>query len=292
MSLEGHYKLSLCENPIDHKETPLRYVGHHRGWYHKPLPGFTTDLTEEIPFTPSDIGLNLLKTCRQIYHEAVLRPFSQISFASLSRLHYNYSGVQQFASALIPAQAKAIANLRIILPNEISRLMGLEHLGMLVGPVPAKTTIAKPKSLTNLEIVLASSLYDTEDAVASKFISGLEKAFILAPGVQTLVHARLRSLRVTMHTTFRDLDSPTTPTFAERGQVEMIEAWLRETEMRLHFGSVLAEGAPLPNFGVVQNDDVVRLPPWATPEGREKIRLQEERQVEGLGRFLDANQLG
>jgi hypothetical protein len=50
---------------------------------------------------------------------------------------------------------------------------------------------------------------------------------------------------------------------------------LRETEMRLHFGSVLADGAPLPDFGIVQDDEKVRLPHWATPEALENFRLEE-----------------
>ena len=55
-----------------------------------------------------------------------------------------------------------------------------------------------------------------------------------------------------------------------------MEAWLRETEMRLQFGTVLSDDTPLPDFGVVQDDDRVPLPHWATPEGREKTRVRIE----------------
>lgn len=50
--------------------------------------------------------------------------------------------------------------------------------------------------------------------------------------------------------------------------------------MRLHFGSVLSEDAPLPDFGIVQNDENVRIPHWATPEALEQFRLEEEGKAE------------
>lgn len=62
----------------------------------------------------------------------------------------------------------------------------------------------------------------------------------------------------------------------------MLEVWLRETEMRLHFGSVLSDKAPLPEFDIVQDEENVRLPPWATPEGLEKIRLEEVKEAEEM----------
>lgn len=173
--------------------------------------------------------------------------------------------------SLIPTQAKAIANLRITLDNALSRRTDPEYPNMLMGPVPTKTTIAKLKGLTNMEIVLAPFIEEEPEVKASMFISGLEEAFIMTPGMQALVHKRLRSLRVTMDATFVDFEDDLTPTFAERGEKEMLEIWLRETEMRLHFGSVLPNDAALPEFGIIQNDENVCLPPWATPEGIEKM---------------------
>jgi hypothetical protein len=153
---------------------------------------------------------------------------------------------------------------------------------MLMGPVPAKTTIAKLKGLTNMEIVLAPFIEEEPEVKASMFISELEEAFIMTLGMQALVHSRLRSLRVTMDATFVDFEDELTPTFAERGEKEVLEIWLRETEMRLHFGSVLSDDAPLPEFDIVQNDENVCLPPWATLEGLEKTRLEEEKEAEEM----------
>jgi len=160
--------------------------------------------------------------------------------------------------------------------------MDREYPNLLIGPVPAKSTIARLKRVKNLEIVLAPGVNDAPDADASLFISGLEKAFIRTPGMQSLVHARLRSLRVTMDATFEDLGARPTPTFVERDEREMVEAWLRESEMRLHFGSLLSDSTPAPDFGIVQDDEKIRLPPWATPEGLEKTRLEEEKEAEEI----------
>lgn len=143
---------------------------------------------------------------------------------------------------------------------------------MLIGPIPSKTTLAKLKGLTDLEIVLAPIIEDEREADSSLFISGLEKAFVLTPGMQSLVKLRLRSLRVTMEAEF----DASVPTFGQRGGKDALEAWLRETEMRLHFGSVLSDDTPLPDFGVVQDDERIPLPHWTTPEGIEKTRVRIE----------------
>lgn len=45
-----------------------------------------------------------------------------------------------------------------------------------------------------------------------------EEAFAQTPGMQALVHNRLRTLRVTMDATFEDFGEDMTPTFAERGE--------------------------------------------------------------------------
>ena len=70
------------------------------------------------------------------------------------------------------------------------------------------------------------------------------------------------------------------PTFREKGEQDAMEKWLRETEMRLHFGLVLSEDGSLPEFGIVQNDEKVPLLHWATPEGIEKIRIQAEKDMQ------------
>lgn len=221
------------------------------------------------------IGLGLLGTCRQLYHEAVLKPFSQISFATLARCPEFYSGVQRFVDALIPAQARAIARLRMTLHNGPAHPQDPKQ-NMLIGPIPSKTTLAKLKGLKDLEIVLAPIIEEEREADASLFVFGLEKAFASHSGMQSLVKLRLRSLRVTMEAEF----DYSVPMFGQRGGTDALEAWLRETKTRLHFGSALSDDAPLPDFGVVQDDERVSLPHWATPEGIEKnrVRIENEEQ--------------
>lgn len=132
--------------------------------------------------------------------------------------------------------------------------------------------MAKLKGLTDLEIVLAPIIEEESQADASLYISGLEKVFTLNPGMQSLVKLRLRSLRVTMEVEF----DYSVPMFGQRGGKDALEAWVRKTEMRLHFGSVLSDNTPLPGFGVVQDDERIPLPHWATPDGLEKIRVRIE----------------
>ena len=151
--------------------------------------------------------------------------------------------------------------------------MDREYPHIMIGPMPVKSTMARLKGLKNLEIVLALDVAEEIDSDASLLISGLEQAFMRSPGLQSLVRARLRSLRVTMETSFQDLGARAIPTFVDRGEKDMVEGWLREAEMRLQFGSVLSEDTPMPNFGIAQNDENVRMPHWATPEALEQFRL-------------------
>jgi len=96
--------------------------------------------------------------------------------------------------------------------------------------------------------------------------------------MQSLASLKIRSLRVIIDAAFEESNHDTlTPTFEERGGREMIEVWLRETEMRLQFGSVLASGAPVPTFGIVQDDEAIPIPHWAPPEGLEQTRIHDEK---------------
>jgi hypothetical protein len=42
----------------------------------------------------------------------------------------------------------------------------------------------------------------------------------------------------------------------------------------------LLDDTPLPDFGVVQDDERISLPHWATPEGieRNRVRIENEKQ--------------
>lgn len=125
---------------------------------------------------------------------------------------------------LVPIQVKAIANLRLTICNKQPEIMDRKYPHIMICPMPAQSTIARLRGLKNLEIVLAPDVTDETDSDASLFISGLEQAFMRSAGMQSLVHARLRSLRVTMDATFEDLCAGVTPTFADRGEREMVEA--------------------------------------------------------------------
>jgi len=274
--LGRYYELYLCETPSDHKETTVRYVECCRTFYQHTFPGCTIDQSDDTPVKPRNIGLGLLGTCRQLYSEAALKPFSRISFATQARLYDSYSGIQRFVDALIPIQARALAHLRITIQNGPASPLD-PNQDMLIGPVPSKTLVAKLKGLTDLEIVLVPIIEEEPKVDASWFISGLEKAFILTSGMQSLVKLRLRSLRVTMEAVLHE----PWPMLGERAERDAMEAWLRETEMRLQFGSVLLDDEPLPNFGVVQDEKRITLPHWATPEGIERTRVGNEKVNQG-----------
>ncbi|GAB7333785.1 hypothetical protein MBLNU13_g05304t2 [Cladosporium sp. NU13] len=153
-SIGRNYELYLCESPNDHKETPLRYAECSRTYFQQHFPGCTIDQSHDTPLNPFAIGLGLLDICRQLYNEAALKPFSQISFATLARCDDSYSGIQRFVDALIPTQARAIARLRITLHDGPPHPL-YPNQNFLIGPIPSKTPMAKLKSLTHLEIVLA-----------------------------------------------------------------------------------------------------------------------------------------
>ena len=82
----------------------------------------------------ADIPLHMLQVCRQIYHEAVLKPFTQAAFHfTTSRL--SGQDLQAFQGLLVPAQVKAIARFAaisaygsFISPALLRRFEGLNHL--------------------------------------------------------------------------------------------------------------------------------------------------------------------
>lgn len=83
--------------------------------------------------------LDSLRTCRQVYHEAALKPFSNLLFSYPTKSYWldNTHGLWAFFDALVPAQARAITSLRLI----IARSSALE-----------RQTIARLSGLTKLEV--------------------------------------------------------------------------------------------------------------------------------------------
>lgn len=183
----------------------------------------------------------------------------------------------------MPAQAKAIARLRVILANGWYAPGEPLYPKLDIGPVPSKATMGKLKGLADFQIVLAPHIEQEHEAKATPLLSGLEGAFVSTSGMQSLVDLQLRSLRITMEAMFVDEGQELpTPTFTEREEVEEVKAWLRKTEMELHFGYIASAEMPAPAFGVVQDDKAISLPSWATPEGLEEIRLEIAREAEEL----------
>lgn len=93
------------------------------------------------------LSLPLLQVCRQIYHEAALKPFQQTLFT----INFGKLGIYQggrslvgyvfpaFMNALVPAQVKVIARLRLLSASascinyaKLTRLEGLKHLEIQV----------------------------------------------------------------------------------------------------------------------------------------------------------------
>jgi hypothetical protein len=78
----------------------------------------------------SPFPVRLLRICRQIYHEAALKPFTQPTF------DFGEFTVNSFVARLVPTQARAIAQIRLTgvsrlhwLSKDIpSRLRGLKHV--------------------------------------------------------------------------------------------------------------------------------------------------------------------
>jgi hypothetical protein len=84
------------------------------------------------------LHLDLLQTCRQIYHEAAWKPFA------VNRFHYIASPMDStnrtpilnlFLAAMVPAQVRAIRHLRVVgdctvfpCATAIRRLKGLVHI--------------------------------------------------------------------------------------------------------------------------------------------------------------------
>lgn len=72
------YYLTVCKNICEHAEIPRRYVEHSDFDAEIEGLGCTVHDPPQAPLTSSGIGLGLLQASRQIYHEAVLKPFSEM----------------------------------------------------------------------------------------------------------------------------------------------------------------------------------------------------------------------
>lgn len=102
---------------------------------------FCDDCSARQESVARNFSLPLLQVCRQVYHEAALKPFQQATFVYDFDEHCSRGeGLQAFMRALVPAQAKAITNLQLSCPHPaflktttLARLKSLKHLGIQLG---------------------------------------------------------------------------------------------------------------------------------------------------------------
>jgi len=82
------------------------------------------------------IPVQVLQASRQIYHEAVLKPFTETTFSfDISGLRSGSRGLYMFLESLVPEQLRAIARVcitsygsRFLSPFLVSRFEGLKHV--------------------------------------------------------------------------------------------------------------------------------------------------------------------
>lgn len=126
------------------------------------------------------LHLDLLQTCRQIYHEAVLRPFSVNTFHHIRNCDY-FPGeeLQSLLKSLVPTQIRAIKHLRVVCGRENF----LRH-----------TTVQQLKGLENLDIQISWS--DCLHNSYGDMWKALDK-FANENGIEELKALRLKSFRIT-----------------------------------------------------------------------------------------------
>ena len=275
------YSLLVCENTCEHVEIPRRYTEHYYHPKNARARGCTIFSNATTPVTPLNISLGLLQTSRQIYHEAVLKPFSETSFHYQAFTNEKVCGLQKFTEALAPPQAKAIARLRLIFRHTYWAKDDQTPPSLRFGVIPGKSTILRLKGLKDLQIVLAPRI--VEKKAARRYLALLSQSLPNSPGIIALSDLRLRSLRVTVEGDFGKGEDvrDTWPTFAARGEREEVEQWLRRFELELHVGFLVdTDLDPMPPFAIKQNDDAIRIPPWSTDEALETARVERARNVE------------
>jgi hypothetical protein len=84
---------------------------------------------------PYEIPVQLLQVCRQIYHEAVLKPFTEPTFKFMMTDDGVNRGMTSFLDSLVPTQARAIQRLHLtcsqafdMTKNATSLFKGVQHV--------------------------------------------------------------------------------------------------------------------------------------------------------------------
>lgn len=150
------YRLLRCEHPREHAETPLRYVEWVNVARRPQIPGCTIRHDDYgALLSGADINLHLLLVSRQIYHEAVPKPFSAIPFYHI--VSWGFNGIPKldgFVDDLAPPQSKALKRMRIVLEHVCSDTIQDPRRSLRFGCLPDKKVMRKFLCLTDLEIVL------------------------------------------------------------------------------------------------------------------------------------------
>ena len=167
------YMLSLCQfSEVQYTSTPRFSViasgeGHEvpPTWPYLPKcmeahrDCFTTGDTRKS--LHHQLHLDLLQTCRQICHEAVLKPFAINGFQHTCRIFYTKGGeLQRLVEAMVPSQIRAIKHLYLFCNNAmflrhttIQNLTGLEHLEVKIATSKNSWSFVRPTILESFHSI-------------------------------------------------------------------------------------------------------------------------------------------
>lgn len=182
--------LSVCFCPRIHERKPVVLLNPSHPTQHEPTYAerhVGCWLQKSRQPLHQHLQLDLLKVCRQIYHEAVLKPFSQNTFVEDSY----YGAGRNSMELLVPAQARAIARLRLVGSNclldraSVRVLKGLKHLEILW------ETSEWSKNY------VATTAFGVEYFTQGYLLKRLQ-SFLALPGVVELGSLRLESLRISV----------------------------------------------------------------------------------------------
>lgn len=216
----GHaYGLSICRRPEVYAETPPHVLLEDRDAssdYTSP-PSYVKDHelclgtgTRE-PFDRLH-HLSLLRTCRLIYHEAVLKPFSVNGFQyNTYRIGPNSkSFLHRMIDTMVPMQARAIRRL---------------HTVSVKGPFLSPVVVKQLKGLERLSIQIAPH-HPRLQFILDRFIAD--------PGVLSLSHLPLKSINIGFRVKADRMHSTDVNTVA-------LITWLKDLEDKLLNGTMNAE---------------------------------------------------
>lgn len=156
------------------------------------------------------LRLDLLQTCRQIYHDAVLTPFSVNEFDFVVDSSGLDRKLQCLFDVMVPTQVRAIKKLRFVCVD---------------AAFPSHTVIQQLKGLDDLDIHIVLK----EDYLANYFEGDVWKLlehFSAKLGVEALARLPLKSLRITGEV------QPVRVTFKDT-HTSAIGAWLERLETKL-----------------------------------------------------------